>query len=189
MWYINKFLFRLFTLTPLTTTSIAPCTTSASVTASFNETSIAGQTSDNKLISISTKGNDTETTKSKFLTTNPNVGTTPTGFDQPTTTVKTKPDGNVRNFIFINCISLNFKLKFIPCMKCNKYLKCISEADANPNPWILGFAVKNQEECYVMMLSIVSLFLFTIWISFLIQFYLNSSKHQANILHWCVSIF
>ena len=86
------------------------------VTASFNETSIAGQTSINNLTSISTGDNDIQTSKSEFLTTKPIIRTNPTGFDKSTATVKTKPDGNARNFIFMNCISL-FNLKFATCMK------------------------------------------------------------------------
>ena len=87
LWYIEKLLFRLAALTPLTTTSIAPVSTSASkmtVTASFKETSIAGQTSKN-----------IETTKPTFLTTKP------TEFVKPTTSIKTDPDGNIHNFISI----------------------------------------------------------------------------------------
>ena len=66
------------------------------VTASFKETSIAGQTSKNKETSIAGQtSKNIETTKPTFLTTKP------TEFVKPTTSIKTDPDGNIHNFISI----------------------------------------------------------------------------------------
>ena len=75
-------------------------------TNSFNETSIAGQTSINKLTSMSTGGKDIETTKPRILTTRPTTRTKPTEFKKPTTSIKPNQDGNVHDFIFIDYISL-----------------------------------------------------------------------------------
>ena len=102
---------------------------------------------------MSTDGKDIETTKPTFLTTKP------TEFVKPTTSIKTNPDGNVHNFISI----IIFHVNFVTCMKPRKYFKFISDdGPDNANPWVFGFAVKNQVEGHVMMLLIVSLFLFMI---------------------------
>ena len=76
-------------------------------------------------------------------------------------------------------------------MKPKKYFKCISDIDPNVAPWIPpGFAVKNQVEGQIMMLLIVSLFLFMIWMIPFIKFFLIffvSGKNISSLM--CINLF